>query len=183
MIVGYDYVALVAGFITAAAVTDYKTRKIPNWLTVPAAVLALVYHSFAPHGFGLLMSLAGFAIGFCLLLLPWLLGGGGMGDVKMLAALGAWLGPVFILVAFACGAGMASAMAMSLMVGSVVTSGISGTQRKYLTAGANGGSGLTPGVHADGKAKKMKRVLPFAIPVAIGTYAVLAWMLLRSQGL
>jgi prepilin peptidase CpaA len=178
MIVGYDYVALVAGFITAAAVTDYRTRKIPNWLTVPAAVLALVYHTFAPGGFGWWMPLAGFAIGFCLLLLPWLLGGGGMGDVKMLAALGAWLGPLFILVVFAFGAGVASVMAMSLMFGSVITSGIGRTQRKYLTAGANGGT-----VHADGKAKKTKRVLPFAIPVAVGTYAVLAWMLLKSQGL
>ncbi len=178
MTVGYDYVALVAGFITAAAVTDYQTRKIPNWLTVPAAVLGLIYHSFAPGGFGPLMAIAGFVIGFGLLIFPWLLGGGGMGDVKMLAALGAWLGPVFILVAFACGAGFASLMAMSLMFGSVVTSGISSTQRKYLTAGAGGGT-----MTADGKAKKAKRVLPFAIPVAIGTWLTLAWMLLRSQGL
>ena len=178
MIVGYDYVALVAGFITAAAVTDYRTRKIPNWLTVPAAVVGLLYHSFMPGGFGPLWCLAGFAVGFCLLLLPWLLGGGGMGDVKMLAALGAWLGPLFILVVFACGAGFASIMAMSLMFGSVISSGVSSTQRKVLTAGANGGT-----VTADGKPKKLKRVLPFAIPVAIGTYLVLAWMLLKSQGL
>ncbi|WP_254511049.1 prepilin peptidase [Anatilimnocola floriformis] len=175
MIVGYDYVVLVAGFITAAAFTDYRTRKIPNWLTVPTAVLGLLYHSFAPNGFGPWMALAGFAIGFGLLLLPWLLGGGGMGDVKMLAALGSWLGPIGILVAFACGAGIAALMAMSLMFGSVVTSGISSTQRKFLTAGANGGT-----VNADAKAKKTKRVLPFAIPVAIGTYLTLAWMLLRS---
>jgi prepilin peptidase CpaA len=182
MNVGYDYIALVAGFITAAAFTDYRTRKIPNWLTVPTAVLGLLYHSFAPGGFGPWMALAGFAIGFCLLLLPWILGGGGMGDVKMLAALGAWLGPVFILVAFACGAGIAAAMAMSLMVGSVVTSGISGTQRKYLTAGGNGGT-LTADEVPRGQVKKAKRVLPFAIPVAIGTYLTLAWMLLKSQGL
>jgi prepilin peptidase CpaA len=162
MIVGYEYVALVAGFMTAAAVTDYRTRKIPNWLTVPTAVLGLLYPSFAPGGFGPLMALAGFAIGFCLLLLPWILGGGGMGDVKMLAALGAWLGPVFILVAFA--------------------SGISGTQRKYLTAGANGSHVPADAING-GKAKKAKRVLPFAIPVAIGTYLTLAWMLLKSQGL
>jgi prepilin peptidase CpaA len=178
MIVGYDYVALVGGFITAAAVTDYRTRKIPNWLTVTAAVTGLVYHTFAPGGFGPLMALAGFAIGFCLLLLPWILGGGGMGDVKMLAALGTWLGPVFILVAFALGAGFASCMAMAMMAGSVVTSGISSTQRKYLTAGAAGGT-LTQ----EAKLKKAKRMLPFAIPVALGTFLTLAWMLLRSQGL
>ena len=178
MIVGYDYIALVAGFITAAAVTDYRTRKIPNWLTVPTAILGLAYHSFAPGGFGPWMALAGFAIGFCLLLLPWLLGGGGMGDVKMLAALGTWLGPLFILVVFAFGASFAGMMAMSLMFGSVITNGIGRTRSKYLAVAANGGT-----VHTDGKAKKVKRVLPFAIPVAVGTYVVLAWMLLKSQGL
>jgi prepilin peptidase CpaA len=178
MNVGYDFVALVAAFITAAAVTDYRTRKIPNWLNVSAAIAGLVYHSFAPGGFGPLMSLAGFAIGFCLLLLPWLLGGGGMGDVKMLAALGAWLGPLYILIAFAMGAGFASCMAMCVMFGSVVASGISRTQRKYLTAGASGGT-----INGDGKVKKAKRVLPFAIPVALGTWLTLAWMLLRSRGL
>ena len=44
MIVGYDYVALVALFITAAAVTDYRTRKIPNWLTYPAFIAGLALH-------------------------------------------------------------------------------------------------------------------------------------------
>jgi prepilin peptidase CpaA len=169
MIVGYDYVAMVAGFITAAAVTDYRTRKIPNWLTV---------HTFAPGGFGPLMALAGFALGFCLLLLPWILGGGGMGDVKMLAALGTWLGPLFILVAFALGVGIASVMAIAVMAGSMVTSGISSTQRKYLAVGGSAGT-----VASDVKPKKVKRVLPFAIPVALGTFMTLAWMLLRQQGL
>jgi prepilin peptidase CpaA len=178
MTVGYDYVAIVAGFITAAAVTDYHSRKIPNWLTVPAAVAGLLYHSFAPGGFGPLMALAGFAVGFVLLLLPWILGGGGMGDVKMLAALGAWLGPIFILPAFAMGAGFASAMAMCVMFGSVVTNGISRTRGKYLTAGAAGGT-----VELSGKPKKSKRVLPFAIPIALGTWVTLAWMLLRNRGL
>lgn len=178
MIVGYDYIALVGGFMAAAAVTDYRTRKIPNWLTVSAAVAGLLYHTLAPGGFGPLMALAGFGVGFCLLLLPWILGGGGMGDVKMLAALGTWLGPLFILVAFALGAGFASLMAMSMMFGSVVTSGISSTQRKFLTAG---GAGVT--LTQEARLKKAKRMLPFAIPVAIGTFLTLAWMLLRQQGL
>ena len=58
------------------------------------------YHTFAPQGIGPLWALAGFAVGFSLLIVPWLLGGGGMGDVKMLAALGTWLGPLLVLVAF-----------------------------------------------------------------------------------
>ncbi|WP_425615373.1 prepilin peptidase [Anatilimnocola sp. NA78] len=178
MIVGYDYVALVGAFVTAAAVTDYRTRKIPNWLTVPAAIVALVYHSFAPGGFGPLMALAGFGVGFVLLLLPWLLGGGGMGDVKLLAALGAWLGPQYILAAFALGVGFAAVMAGTLMMTSLANNGVGVTQRKYLAAGIGGSN-----VSGDGTAKKPKRFLPFVVPVAMGTWLVLAWMLLRNQGL
>src|SRR5688500_10533930 len=99
MHIGYTYVAFVAAFMIAAAALDYRTRKIPNWLTVPTAVLGLAFHTLAPDGSGPLAALAGFAVGFALLLLPYLLGGGGMGDVKMLAALGTWLGPLLILVA------------------------------------------------------------------------------------
>jgi len=178
MIVGYDYVAVVGAFVTAAAVTDYRTRKIPNWLTVPMAVVGLAYHSFAPGGFGPLLALAGFGVGFILLLLPWLLGGGGMGDVKLLAALGTWLGPVYILAAFALGVGFAGMLAVSMMVASVVNKGISATQSKYLAAGIGGAT-----VTGSGPVKKPKRFLPFVIPVALGTWLVLAWMLLRTQGL
>lgn len=178
MIVGYDYVALVATFVTAAAITDYRSRKIPNWLTVPAAILGLLYHSFAPQGFGPLLSLAGFAVGFSLLILPWLLGGGGMGDVKLLAALGAWLGPFFILVAFAVGVCFACVMMIGMMVSSTVANGVSATQRKYLTAGAGGGT-----VTSGERARKPKRFLPFVVPIAMGAWVTLAWMLLRQQGL
>src|SRR4051794_39769429 len=94
--------ALIAAFMTACAIVDYRSQKIPNWLTLPAALLGIGFHLLAPEGIGP-MALAGFAVGFSLLLLPWILGGGGMGDVKMLAALGAWLGPVGILVAFGLG--------------------------------------------------------------------------------
>lgn len=174
MHVSYFYVACVAAFMVAAAVLDYRTRKIPNWLTVPTALLGLGYHLLAPDGMGPLPALAGFAIGFGLLLLPFLLGGGGMGDVKMLAALGTWLGPVLILVAFAGGAMFAAVMAIGLIFWSAVNEGILRTQRQYLTAG---GGATTD----DGRPRKVRRVLPFALPVAASTLLILAWMLLKSQ--
>jgi hypothetical protein len=58
-----DYVAFVAAFIAACAILDYRTRKIPNWLTASAAVLGLAHSALAPHGIGPLWSLAGFAVG------------------------------------------------------------------------------------------------------------------------
>jgi prepilin peptidase CpaA len=168
---------LVAGFTLAAATIDLYCKRVPNWLTVPAAALALVSHSFAPQGHGPLLCLAGFAVGFSLLLLPWIIGGGGMGDVKLLAALGAWLGPVLILVAFGGSAIVAAGGAAAVLAFNTMQNGIASTRRKYVTAGSNGNIPLT---HEEGlKRAKKRRVLPFAVPVAVSTWVLLAWMLLR----
>ena len=174
MISTYVLAALVASFTLAAAVIDYRTKKIPNWLTVPSAIAALLFHLVSGGGTGLLWALAGFAVGFALLILPWILGGGGMGDVKLLAALGIWLGPLLILPAFGLGAVCALIMGVMLMVASTFTSGISTTQRRFLNKG--GAATATAG-----SPRKYKRVLPFAVPVAIGTWLVLAWMLISNS--
>ena len=174
MISTYVLAALVASFTLAAAVIDYRTKKIPNWLTAPSAIAALLFHLVSGGGTGLLWALAGFAVGFALLILPWILGGGGMGDVKLLAALGTWLGPLMILPAFGLGAVCALIMGVMLMVASTFTSGISTTQRRFLNKG--GAATATAG-----SPRKYKRVLPFAVPVAIGTWLVLAWMLISNS--
>jgi prepilin peptidase CpaA len=167
----YVFAMLVAGFMALCAVTDYRTKRIPNWLTVPAAILGLVFSSLAPGGIGLAMSLAGFAVGLALLLLPWLLGGGGMGDVKMLAALGTWLGPVGILVAFGLGSVLAAFGMIAVLTASMLSQGFSSTRKRYVAAAAGGGTSATP--------QKIRRVLPFAVPMAVSTWLVLGWMLLK----
>ena len=177
MHIGYDFAALVALLTAIAAVLDYRTKRIPNWLTVSAAVLGLAYNSFAPGGLGPVAALIGFAIGFSLLLLPWLLGGGGMGDVKLLAALGAWLGPVLILVSFGLAAMLAACAAVVLMTVTAMTEGFSSARRRYIQST----TGAASAAHSTSTPRIGRRVLPFAVPVAIATWLVLAWMLLRSQ--
>ena len=159
--------ASVGVFTALAAAIDLRMHRIPNYVTVPAALLGLAYHTLAPNGWGPLVSLGGFGVGFALLLLPWLLGGGGMGDVKLLAALGAWLGPMLILVAFAASVIFAAAIALAIMLYSVVTRGVSKTGQKYLGSWQMAGKLQKKGV---------ARTLPFAVPVAMSTWAVLAWM-------
>lgn len=73
-----------------AVVTDWREHKIYNKLLVPAFFLALLLHTFQGGLSGLTSSLLGAATGFALLLLPYLMGGMGAGDVKLLAVIGAF---------------------------------------------------------------------------------------------
>jgi len=173
MHIGYDFAVLVGTFMATCAVVDYRTRKIPNWLTVSAALAGIGYSALAPDGIGLAWSLAGLATGFSLLLLPWLLGGGGMGDVKMLAALGAWLGPLGILIAFGLGSVLAAMGMMLVLTASMLRDGFSRTRRRYVAAGGGAASAAVPPA-------RRQRVLPFAVPMAVSTFLFLGWLLVRA---
>jgi prepilin peptidase CpaA len=79
--------------VTLAAVSafgDVRTGRVPNTLTFGAAAIGLVFH--AGSG-GLGASLLGYVVGLAVFLPLFALGGMGGGDVKLLAAFGAWLGP------------------------------------------------------------------------------------------
>ena len=76
-----------------ACVTDLRTRRIPNVLTFGAALAGLLFQSAAGGIDGLGQAAGGWLVGAVVFILPFALGGLGGGDVKLLAALGAWLGP------------------------------------------------------------------------------------------
>ena len=79
---------------------DLRTRRIPNYLTLGTAVAGLAFN-FMSHGLsGLADGFLGMLLGFAFLILPYLWGGMGAGDVKALAALGAWLGPKLTVLLF-----------------------------------------------------------------------------------
>src|SRR4029434_8231662 len=84
--------ALVIG--CAACVTDVQSRRIPNWLTFGGAGAALGFHTVAPRGGGLRFAVAVWFVGALIMFVPFALRGLGGGDVKLVAALGAWLGPM-----------------------------------------------------------------------------------------
>jgi prepilin peptidase CpaA len=93
---------LVPPFLLACwmAWGDARTRRIPNYLTLLAALSGLGFQ-FGAHGWpGLGQGLLGLCVGFSLLIGFFLKGGMGAGDVKALAALGAWLGPLATLYLF-----------------------------------------------------------------------------------
>ena len=72
---------------------DWRTRKIPNWLTVPALLIGLTLSALLGGWPGARASLEGAAIGLGLLLPFVIMHGLGAGDWKLMGALGAFLGP------------------------------------------------------------------------------------------
>lgn len=73
---------------------DVRTHRVPNFLTLGGALGGLGYQLGAHGWAGLSQGLLGLSLGLALLMLPYIMGGMGAGDVKALAALGAWLGPM-----------------------------------------------------------------------------------------
>jgi len=76
-----------------ACVTDIRRRRIPNVLTFGAAAAGVVFHGATGGTHGLVLAVSGWSVGLLVFLPFFMLGGMGGGDVKLLAALGAWVGP------------------------------------------------------------------------------------------
>ena len=84
---------LLLSFVTGAAVSDLIQRKIPNWLVLAGMLAALVLHLWLwPHRVPQLV-LGGMATGFFLFLPLYVLRGMAAGDVKLIAMVGAFVGP------------------------------------------------------------------------------------------
>ena len=84
-------VAPVIVLVTVAARADVRTRTIPNRLTFPALLLGIAVHGAIGGLDGLKSSLVGMAVAGGVLLPGWLFRWMGAGDVKLMAAVGAWL--------------------------------------------------------------------------------------------
>jgi prepilin peptidase CpaA len=80
---------------------DVRTRRIPNRLTFPATALGVAAATAAHGGAGALSSLVGLFVGLALFFPMFALKGLGAGDVKLMGAVGAWVGTSVVLgVAF-----------------------------------------------------------------------------------
>ncbi len=90
-----------AAVVAIACASDVRSRRIPNWLTLSGAAAGILLHA-ATGGFaGVGVSLEGMLLGFGAYLVLYCLRAMGAGDVKLMAAVGAIVGPAgWILVFF-----------------------------------------------------------------------------------
>jgi prepilin peptidase CpaA len=91
---------VLAGGALSAAAIDLRTGRIPNGLTFGLAAAGLLMAGTGANGISLGAALAGLFVGALLMLPGHVLGATGAGDVKLLAAVGAIVGPAQIVNAF-----------------------------------------------------------------------------------
>jgi prepilin peptidase CpaA len=174
------FAILIPGILYASWV-DFAQRRVPNWLNATLAAAGLLAQTLAFGWYtahepgvpgGLAWGLLGLLVGFGVLIVPWTMHAMGAGDVKLMAAIGCWLGPWLTLLSFAAGAILAGLMAAVM----IYTSGrtvhaitnmqvILTKMRRLETAFGEFGGAKTFG--------DTSQLLPYGVPLTIGTLGVL----------
>jgi len=91
---------ILAPILVIASATDICYHKIPNWLTFPTIIAGVLYHLSTAGIQGCLLSTAGVLLGMAFFLPFYIKGGTGAGDVKLMGAVGGFLGTSGVFYAF-----------------------------------------------------------------------------------
>jgi prepilin peptidase CpaA len=166
--------------LVVAAVIDGWKLKVPNWITFPMIISGWIYSAWAAQSTGMIWyqglgwSLLGTLVGLLLLLPAYAIGGMGAGDVKLLAGVGAWMH----------GTHTAYAFAVSAVVGAVLAVGMVLYRRAWARHSGQFWMILNeimtirnPEVLSEiaAERKSSMLLLPYGIPIAIGTIVYFAW--------
>ncbi len=165
---------LVCIVLVEAAVIDGRSLRVPNWLTLHFAFGGWAYAYWAGGAPLLGWSLAGAALGLVSLLPLYAIGGMGAGDVKLMAGVGAWIGPVCTGWAFLATAMVGGVMGLVMMVASgELVSHLLMTREIGREVLVVRDPVVLSGRAAERKPRMM--LLPYGIPIAFGTIGYLAW--------
>jgi prepilin peptidase CpaA len=172
--------AVLLALLLAAAVIDWRTYRIPNWLTVGGMAFGLIYAAAVQPGTlsGFLLSLAGLVTGLVVMLPAYVLKVMGAGDAKLMAAVGAIVGFPDILWALLC----------TLAVGGVVAIAFAVYRKSFRRMSSNVAdivqtmafaalAGVQPTPSMAGRASVGK--FPYGISIAAGTTC---WLAARQLG-
>jgi prepilin peptidase CpaA len=176
-------IIIVVAAALIAAVTDVWKFKVHNALTLPLLLSGLIYHGVVEGASGLAGSVLGALFGFGALIGLYLLGGMGGGDVKLMAALGAWLGmplTFFVFVASVVAAGV-YAVVLVVAYGRVRETWINFLIICHRLAAIGRHLGAEDRIESElNRADRRQRFVPFAAMVAVGLIATLVWIWIHN---
>jgi prepilin peptidase CpaA len=156
-----------------AAAEDIRSRRIPNWLTIALGLSGIMQSWMLGHTVTPLQSILGWLSGLGLLFVLFAIGAVGAGDVKLLAGVGAWIGPLLVAEVFALEAliGMAIVLVQSMQQHRVRTllrnSAVIAINLIHVSQ-----LGADHVQETGQSAQSVERPLPYAVPVLLATVAV-----------
>ena len=165
---------VVTVVLIVAAVIDGFELRVPNWVTLPMILGGWVFSWFAFGWSGLAWSFVGTSMGLALLMPAYAIGGMGAGDVKLLAGVGAWVHATHTFYAFAVSAVVGGILAIAMVLA-----------RRSWKKHADQFAGILAEMNqirdperlsalaAERKSSMM--LLPYGIPIAIGSILYFAW--------
>jgi Flp pilus assembly protein protease CpaA len=190
---GWTFYLVLVAITAVASYFDLRYMKIPKATSLIGLALGLLFNIvrggwMGANGYelwhletgstllggldGLLFALEGFALGFGLLFVLWVLGTCGGGDVKLFAALGAWVGPEWVLYVLLGTMVLWLVYVAGRLVWSVCADGFQTTMKNYSAKGARRAEKRK----ARGFHKPRKRLAALAPCFTLSTAAVMFWI-------
>ncbi len=168
------HIWLVTMVLVVAAVIDGWKLKVPNWITFPFVVAGWTYSAVWFGWVGLGWSMAGTGVGLLLLLPAYAIGGMGAGDVKLLAGVGAWVWGTVTFYAFCVSAVVGGVLAVAMVLyarkfGHHKAQFLAILTEIMVLRNAEELSEIAT------QRKSSMMLLPYGIPIAIGTITYFAW--------
>ncbi len=165
-------ILIVFLFAAACCIADVRARRIPNLLSLPVIIGGLLLNTLWFGALGCITSLLGALLVVAVLIGPFALGGIGGGDVKMMAAIGTLLGPRLALASLGTGMALGGViMIIHLLRIGRLREKLGATAGMIHTSLAT--QSLAP-LKAPATDVRNAVALPYSVPLALGTVAVLA---------
>ncbi|MFQ5494150.1 MAG: prepilin peptidase [Phycisphaerae bacterium] len=163
---------LVPGVLLASWI-DATQRRVPNWLNLSLIVTGFAVQAVYFGWSGLAMGGWGLLTGFGLLIVPWAMHAMGAGDVKLMAAIGVWMGPRLTLYGFALGGvlGGLAAIVMILSTGRLKTAYVN---MGLIAMKLSNRRTLFSDFASTKSFGQTTQLLPYGVPLSVGTLVVLA---------
>lgn len=164
-------------FFAIVIYTDLRWRKIPNRITIGFAIEGIILLVFNKGWNGILLGIAAFMFGAVLLLLPFLLGGIGAGDVKMMGTIGVFLVSAgYLIIVWAC--------LVSMVFGGLIAIIASLRKNKLLASVRNAMWELfslvfgAPALRRFNKNRENNDIdyIPYSLALVLGTLTVVCWL-------